>query len=153
MKNTAIALSAACAASLVLAGCTPQARPAPTTTVTVTETVTASPTPAASPAPDAGAVADDAYAAPTMSSADAITECVAAHDRADVDSTLTGETYAFLTRGGAWWVVMEGENENGPLYGDCTVRGDDQEVGYGESVVDAFTPDLVDTVVNEKGGL
>lgn len=153
MKKTVVVASGTGAVALLLAACAPGASPAPTVTVAVTETVTVSPTPSPAPDPSADPVADEAYAAPTMSSSDAIELCVAAHERSEVDSTLTGEQYAFLTQSGAWWVVLEGENENGPLYGDCTVGADPADVGYGEAVVDSFTPNLVDTVVNEKGGM
>lgn len=153
MKKTIVLASGACAVALLLAACAPGASPAPTVTVAVTETVTATPTSSPAPDPSADPVADEAYAAPTMSSSDAIELCVAAHERSGFDSTLTGGEYTFLTQSGAWWVVLEGENENGALYGDCTVGEDSTDVGYGEAIVDSFTPALVDTVVNEKGGM
>jgi len=58
---------------------------------------------------------------------------------------------------GGWWIVPEGENENGPLHGECVVPGDrsdgDDEVGYGESAVGNFSPSLVDLMLRGKGGL
>lgn len=157
MKKT-IVVAALCAATLLFAGCTPPTSesgasenetPGPAPTVTVT--VTASPT----PEPEEPPFADEAYATPTMSSADAIDECLAAHGRSGFDSEITGGKYAFLMRDGGWWVVLEGENEYGTLHGECVVGGDgsDGEVGYGESAVENFTPSLVDLVVHGKGSL
>lgn len=161
MKKATV-VAALCAAALLFAGCTPTTsdsdasenetpRPAPTVTVTVT----ASPTP--EPEPEESPFADEAYATPTMSSADAIDECLAAHGRSGFDSEITGGKYAFLMKDGGWWVVLEGENEYGTLHGECVVGGDrsegDDAVGYGESAVKNFSPSLVDLVLLGKGGL
>lgn len=160
MKKT-VAAAALCAAALLFAACTPTTSdgdasgtsepPAPAPTVTVT--VTASP----APEPEESPFADEAYATPTMSSADAIDECLDAHERSGFTSEITGEKYAFLMHDGGWWVVLEGENEHGTLHGECVVGGDrsdgDDEVGYGESAVENFSPGLVDLVVHGKGGL
>lgn len=179
MKKTIAAAAALCVTALLLAGCTsepagkiphgpptstPKATsapvapaPTPTVTVTVTATPAPQPKPTAAPKPAPAPHTDEAYATPTMSSAEAISECLAAQKRSALGSKTTGEKYAFLMKDGGWWVVLEGENEHGPLIGDCSVGGAPKEwqteVGYGETSVEYFTPNLVDTVVNGKGGL